>query len=197
MFPVGSILLVVSELLLLAALTGCQHDQPTAPSPLTRRVALRDGLSVDYVDWGGRGDTLLFIPGKEGQTDYFGELAPHLTGRYRVLALCGSSLTSDESGDARMLCGFLDRLDIDRVHFVCPILSLPPLSRFANLFPQRSGTLFCIELDHERANLANSYYGFPSTYGNEMLRETRRAYWAAVADRFKRAGGEQDGELQS
>ncbi len=197
MFRVGFILLVVSELVLLVALTSCQREQSTAQMARARSVAVHDGLSVDYVDWGGKGDTLLFIPGQEGRTDYFEELAPHLTGRYRVWALCGSSSRRDEFRDAQTLCAFLDRLGIECVHFVCPALSLSPLSRFASLFPHRAGTLFCLELDHDKANMASSYYGFPSTYGNEMLRESRRAYWAAVADRMKRLGGASKEKLQS
>lgn len=197
MSRVGFFLLVVSGLVFIAALTGCQRDRSTAQAARAQSVAVDDGLFVDYVDWGGKGETLLFLPGVAGQTDYFTELAPHLTGRFRVLSLCASSARNDEIRDAHALCDFLDLLGIERVHFVYPSLSQPRLSRFTTLFPQRAGTVFCLELDHDRANIASSYYGFPSAYGDAMLRETRRAFWAAVADRMKRVGRSPKEKLKS
>ena len=88
--------------------------------PPDRFVTL-DGVRFHYLDWGGDGDPLLLLAGLGCTAHVFAELAPHLTDRFRVLALTrrGHGLTdqvrsghalADAAEDARRL---LDALGID------------------------------------------------------------------------------------
>jgi pimeloyl-ACP methyl ester carboxylesterase len=85
-----------------------------------------DGVRFHYLDWGGDGDPLLLLAGLGCTAHVFAELAPHLTDRFRVLALTrrGHGLTdqvrsghalADAAEDARRL---LDALGIERAHMV-------------------------------------------------------------------------------
>jgi pimeloyl-ACP methyl ester carboxylesterase len=82
------------------------------------------GVRFHYLDWGGDGDPLLLLAGLGCTAHVFAELAPHLSDRFRVLALTrrGHGLTdqvqsghalSDAAEDARR---FLDALGIERAH---------------------------------------------------------------------------------
>lgn len=83
-----------------------------------------DGVRFHYLDWGGDGEPLLLLAGLGCTAHIFAELAPHLSDRFRVLALTrrGHGLTEqarsgyalvDGAEDARRL---LDALGIERAH---------------------------------------------------------------------------------
>lgn len=89
--------------------------------PPDRFVQL-DGVRFHYLDWGGDGDPLLLLAGLGCTAHVFAELAPHLSDRFRVLALTrrGHGLTdevrsgyalADGAEDTRRL---LDALGIER-----------------------------------------------------------------------------------
>src|SRR5216684_317300 len=46
-----------------------------------------NGIKLHYVDWGGGGEGLLFIPGKGPTAHFFDFLAPRFTDQFRVLGL--------------------------------------------------------------------------------------------------------------
>jgi pimeloyl-ACP methyl ester carboxylesterase len=82
------------------------------------------GVRFHYLDWGGDGEPLLLLAGLGCTAHVFAELAPHLSDRFRVLALTrrGHGLTdqvqaghalTDAAEDARRL---LDALGIERAH---------------------------------------------------------------------------------
>jgi pimeloyl-ACP methyl ester carboxylesterase len=83
-----------------------------------------DGVRFHYLDWGGDGEPLLLLAGLGCTAHIFAELAPHLSDRFRVLALTrrGHGLTdqvqaghalTDAAEDARRL---LDALGVERSH---------------------------------------------------------------------------------
>ncbi|XGX77364.1 Putative aminoacrylate hydrolase RutD [Terrabacter sp. BE26] len=86
------------------------------------QFVILDGVRFHYLDWGGDGDPLLLLAGLGCTAHVFAELAPHLSDRFRVLALTrrGHGLTdhvhsghalADGAEDARRL---LDALSIER-----------------------------------------------------------------------------------
>ncbi len=188
MFRVSILFVALGGLAFLSIMPGCQRSQPAIGAAQIRNVTTCDGSSLEYVDCGGAGEAILFLPDHDEGNDYFEELAPHLVDRFRVLALTGSGVKRNQIRDAEMICRFLDVLEIERVHFVCASVAHPLPSRFAVIFPHRAGTLFCLDIQGGAQAGTNNYFGFPSAYGNEMLRETRRAYWAAIADWMKNPG---------
>ena len=104
-----------------------------------------DGVRFHYLDWGGDGDPLLLLAGLGCTAHVFTELAPHLSDRFRVLALTrrGHGLTdqvqsghalADAAEDARRL---LDALGIERAHVVGHSMGGGEVSALAARHPGR------------------------------------------------------------
>ena len=104
-----------------------------------------DGVRFHYLDWGGDGDPLLMLAGLGCTAHVFAELAPHLSDRFRVIALTrrGHGLTdqvqsghalADTAEDARRL---LDRLGIERAHVVGHSMGGGEVSTLAARHPGR------------------------------------------------------------
>lgn len=109
------------------------------------RFVVLDGVRFHYLDWGGDGEPLLLLAGLGCSAHVFTELAPHLSDRFRVLALTrrGHGLTDrvqsgqalDEGAeDARRL---LDVLGIERAHVAGHSMGGGELSVLAARHPGR------------------------------------------------------------
>ncbi|HLL82120.1 MAG TPA: alpha/beta hydrolase [Longimicrobium sp.] len=48
---------------------------------------MADGTRVEYLDWGGRGEVLVFVAGLGNTAHVFDTFAPRFTGRYRVIGV--------------------------------------------------------------------------------------------------------------
>jgi len=104
-----------------------------------------NGIRLHYLDWGGEGPVLLFIPGMGCSAYIFSRFAPRFTDKFRVLAFDrrghGDSDYPETGYDADTLTEdlrqFLDALEIDRVILAGHSLAYLELSRFAVLYPDR------------------------------------------------------------
>ena len=112
--------------------------------PPDRFVTL-DGIRFHYLDWGGGEVPVLLLAGLGCTAHVFAELAPHLSDRFRVLALTrrGHGLTEpvdagyeldDGAEDARRL---LDTLGIERAHVVGHSMGGGEASLLAARHPER------------------------------------------------------------
>ena len=112
-----------------------------------------DGVRFHYLDWGGDGDPLLMLAGLGCTAHVFAELAPHLTDRFRVLALTrrGHGLTDqvrtghalgDAAEDARRL---LDALGIERAHLVGHSMGAGEVSALAARHPGRVASVVYLD----------------------------------------------------
>ncbi|MGN6576386.1 MAG: alpha/beta fold hydrolase [Nocardioides sp.] len=112
-----------------------------------------DGVRFHYLDWGGDGEPVLLLAGLGCTAHIFTELAPHLTDRFRVLALTrrGHGLTgradsgyalTDGAEDARRL---LDELDIERAHLVGHSMGGGEVSALAARHPDRVGSVVYLD----------------------------------------------------
>src|SRR5215216_5458467 len=85
-----------------------------------------NGVRLHYLDWGGKGETMLFLHGLGDTPHIFDDLAPAFTNHFRVLGLTlrghGQSEKPDTGYDTATLvedlCQFLDALKIERVLLV-------------------------------------------------------------------------------
>lgn len=107
-------------------LSRYRHSVPKPVELPPDRFVTLDGVRFHYLDWDGDGDPLLLLAGLGCTAHVYAELAPHLTARFRVLALTrrGHGLTdrvqagyalADAAEDARRL---LDALGIARAHVI-------------------------------------------------------------------------------
>lgn len=112
-----------------------------------------DGVRFHYLDWGGDGDPMLLLAGLGCTAHVFAELAPHLSDRFRVLALTrrGHGLTdraqgghalADGAEDARRL---LDVLGIARAHAVGHSMGGGEVSALAARHPGRVASVVYLD----------------------------------------------------
>jgi pimeloyl-ACP methyl ester carboxylesterase len=117
------------------------------------RFLTLDGVRFHYLDWGGDGDPMLLLAGLGCTAHVFAELAPHLTDRFRVLALTrrGHGLTAqvrsghalaEAAEDARRL---LDALGIERAHVVGHSMGGGEVSALAARHPGRVASVVYLD----------------------------------------------------
>ena len=126
------------------------------PSPIdipSDEFVTLDGVRFHYLDWGGDGDPLLLLAGLGCTAHVFTELAPHLSDRFRVLALTrrGHGLTEqvqsghalvDAAEDARRL---LDALGIESAHVVGHSMGGGEVSALAARHPARVASVVYLD----------------------------------------------------
>ena len=118
-------------------------------------------VKFHYLDWGGKGDTLLFLHGLGDTAHIFDDLAPKFVNQFRVLGLTrrghGQSEKPETGYDTATLVEdirqFLDALQIERVILVGHSLAGDELTRFAGERPDRVIKLVYLDAAHDRAAL--------------------------------------------
>jgi pimeloyl-ACP methyl ester carboxylesterase len=120
--------------------------------PPDRFVTL-DGIRFHYLDWGGDGEPMLLLAGLGCTPHVFAELAPHLTDRFRVLALSrrGHGLTDELRGGYRLADGaddarrVLDALEIEQAHLVGHSMGGGEVSALAVRHPDRVASVVYLD----------------------------------------------------
>lgn len=124
-------------------------------------VTVRD-VRVPYLDWGGTGPALVFIPGFSNSAHVFDGFAPRFTDRYRVLAVTrvgfGESDQPADSGYAladrvEHIRASLDSAHIGRAVLVGHSLGGTEITAFAAAYPERTLALIFLDaaIDHVKA----------------------------------------------
>ena len=106
---------------------------------------MTSGVRLHYIDWGGRGEPVLLLPGLFGTGEIYSDFAPRLTDRFRVLSLTlrghGQSDEPKTGYEPDSLVedirAFLDSMRIGRAHLVGHSLSGAELTAFAGRYPER------------------------------------------------------------
>lgn len=119
-----------------------------------------NGVNLHYLDWGGEGPVLLFIPGMGCSAYIFSRFAPRFTDRFRVLAFDrrghGDSDYPETGYDVDTLTEdlrqFLDALEVDRIILAGHSLGYLELSRFAVLYPERVLSLVFLDAVYYRTS---------------------------------------------
>jgi pimeloyl-ACP methyl ester carboxylesterase len=119
-----------------------------------------NGIRLHYLDWGGTGPALLFIPGMGCSAYIFSKFGPRFTDKFRVLAFDrrghGDSDYPETGYDADTLaedlCQFLAALAIDQVILAGHSLAYLELSRFAVLYPERVLKLVFLDAVYYRSS---------------------------------------------
>jgi non-heme chloroperoxidase len=119
-----------------------------------------NGVKLHYLDWGGDGPTLLFIPGLGCNAHIFDQFAPRFINEYRVVAFTrrGHGISDHpESGYdietlTRDLLGFMDALKIDKVILAGHSMAGCELSHFAVLYPDRVTALVYLDAAYDRSS---------------------------------------------
>jgi pimeloyl-ACP methyl ester carboxylesterase len=121
-----------------------------------------NGVRVPYLDWGGTGDALVFIPGMGNSAHVFDDFAPRFTDRFRVLGVTrvGFGESDQPERDGYDLASrvahirtTLDSLHISRAVLVGHSLGGDEITAFAGAHPERTAGLVYLDaaIDHTKA----------------------------------------------
>lgn len=118
-----------------------------------------NGVKLHYLDWGGKGKSLLFLTGMGNSAHIYDDLAPKFIDEFRVLALTrrghGQSDKPETGYDTGTLTEdvrqFLDALKIERVTLTGHSLAGDELTRFAGLYPERVDKLVYLDAAYDHS----------------------------------------------
>src|SRR5215471_18770364 len=118
------------------------YAQPELPEP---QFAAVNAVRLHYLDWGGKGEALLFLTALGGTAEDFHPLAIHFTDRFHVLGLTrrgqGRSDKPNAGYDTTTLVedirSFLDLSKIKRATLAGYSLAGNELTEFAALYSER------------------------------------------------------------
>jgi pimeloyl-ACP methyl ester carboxylesterase len=110
-------------------------------------------VKLHYLDWGGTGEAIVFLPGAGDTAHVYDQMAPKFTDKFRVLGLTrrgfGESDKPEKGYDVDTLTndvlGFVDHLKLKTVHLIGHSLGGNEMFRFAIKHPGR--TLKLVFLD--------------------------------------------------
>jgi len=119
-----------------------------------------NGIRLHYLDWGGNGPVLLFLPGLGCNAYIFDRFAPRFTDKFRVLGLTrrghGDSDYPETGYDIDTLTEdiqqFMDCLKIDQAILVGHSMAGIELSHFAALYPERVLKLVFLDAAYDRSS---------------------------------------------
>jgi pimeloyl-ACP methyl ester carboxylesterase len=118
------------------------------------RFVLVNGVRLHYVDWGGKGECLLFLTPLGGDLlEQFGSLAPQFTDRFRVLGLTrrGQGPSEKPAGGYDIdtlvgdIVGFLDAMGVSQAHLAGHSLAGAEMTRLAAVQPSRVSKLVYLD----------------------------------------------------
>jgi pimeloyl-ACP methyl ester carboxylesterase len=153
------ILLGMASLQGLATAERPSKDNWVDSSPHKIAYQTVNGVKLHYLDWGGKGETLLFLAGAGSNAHYADDLAPKFTDKFRVLALTRRGTgKSDwpEKGYAldtlvEDIRAFLDSLGIKRATLVGHSLGGDEATVFASKYPDRVDKIVYLDGTFDRS----------------------------------------------
>lgn len=162
-------------------------------SPHKETRVLVNGVQLQYLDWGGSGESLLFLPGLGGSAHIFDAIAPEFTNQFHVLALTrrgfGKSDKPKSGYDLDTLTDdlnqFLDALKIKRVALVGHSFGGVELTHYASRFPQRVTKLVYLDAAYDYTAAGTELLSQVDSLEPHPSNE-ERANYVALHDWFKR-----------
>ncbi len=120
-----------------------------------------NGVKLNYLDWGGNGEAVLFLHGFPGSAHNFDDLAPTLADKFRVIGLTRRGHGQSEKIETgyeienlvKDISQFLAHLKIDRVNLVGFSTGGDELTKFANTYPKRVIKLVYLEAAYDKTDL--------------------------------------------
>jgi len=129
------------------------NDTWVDKSTHTEKFVKVNGVSLEFLDWGGQGEALIFLAGLGNTAHIFDNLAPQFTNHFHVLGLTrrgyGRSDKPQTGYDINTLVDdlhqFLGAMGIKRVILVGHSFAGVELTRFAELYPDQVDKLVYLD----------------------------------------------------
>jgi len=143
--------------LTLVCISEVRATAPPLPAPKTG-FATANGIKLHYLDWGGSGDTILFLPGFNDSAHVYDQFAPRFADQLHVIGLTrrgvGESDKPKDGYDASTrvedIRQFLDSLRISKVSLIGHLMAGDELTLFASRYPHRVAKLVYIDAASDR-----------------------------------------------
>jgi non-heme chloroperoxidase len=172
------------------AATAQFKDNWQDKSPHKSVLVNANGVKLHYLDWGGKGETLLFLHGLNQSAHIYDELAPQFKDKFRVLALTrrgqGKSDKPETGYDTPVLTEdlrqFLDGLKIKRVILAGHSMAGKELTLFATLYPERVIKLIYLDAAYNYREQAEAVKNAPD---EEMPKDALSSF-TAFREHFKK-----------
>jgi pimeloyl-ACP methyl ester carboxylesterase len=118
-----------------------------------------NGIRLHYLDWGGNGSELLFLPGLGNTAYIFDRLARQFTNKFHVLALTrrghGDSDYPETGYDLETLTEdirlFLETLQIEKVILAGSSMAHVEICHFAALYPEKVAKIIYFDAAYDRS----------------------------------------------
>ena len=141
------------------AIIAIAHS-PAAASPLPPKAGFvqANGIRLHYLDWGGSGDPILFLPGFNDTAHVYDHFAPRFTDRFHVVGLTRRGVgESDKPADGydagtrvEDIRQFLETLGIRKVCLIGHSMAGDELTLFATRYPDRVTKLVYLDAAYDR-----------------------------------------------
>ena len=126
-------------------------------APPRSSFVVANGVRLQYLDWGGQGDTLLFLSDVGYSSYLFGDIAPRFTDRFHVLAMTwrghGQSEKTKSGFDSDTLLEdlrqFLDKKGGRRVVIAGHGTAAKQMTELAKLLPDRVAKLVYLDAAYD------------------------------------------------
>lgn len=180
-----------------ACATGSESSPRRSPlAPTIRMTRLAPSVSLEVVDWGGRGAPLVFLAGLGATAHVFDDFAPQFTDSFHVLGITrrgfGASAGAPPPTDLDTLVAditaVLDTLGLERVVLVGHSIAGEEMTRFAEIHAQRCAGLVYLDAAYDRSGIDTLARSQPSAPGPQ-IRASDTASLASVSAVYARVMG--------
>ena len=192
-----SVAAIVFAAVLSAPVSG--QSAVTDPSPHKVGFVRGDSVSLEYLDWGGKGKAIVFLAGLGNTAHIFDDLAPRFADKYHVVGITrrgvGASDAPSSGYDLPTLVEdiriALDSLRIKEATFVAHSFGGDEISMFATRYPNRVTKLVYLEAAYDRSapsppkpvpTPAATKEDLSTFDAYEKYFARARGYWSAAVD---------------
>jgi pimeloyl-ACP methyl ester carboxylesterase len=138
----------------------CVGSRQAAASPLPSKTGFVtvNGIKLHYLDWGGSGATILFLPGFNDAAHVYDDFAPRFTDRFHVIGLTRRGVGEsdkpksgyDTSIRVEDIREFLDALGVQTVILIGHSMAGDELTLFATRYPQQVAKVVYLDAAYDR-----------------------------------------------
>lgn len=146
-----------------------QLDKPAATSQISHYIGIHPDISLEVVEWGGKGRPLVFLAGLGHTAHVFDDLAPRFTDEFRVIGITrrgfGASTQAAAGYGIDTLANdillVLDSLRLEDVVLIGHSLGGDVLTRLATLHKGRMSALIYLDAAYAQLTIRDSLKNYP------------------------------------
>ena len=169
-----------------AVAVGCGHGSGASIyreriAPVIRMTAVSPRVTLEVLDWGGRGPALVFLAGGGNTAHVFDTFAPQLTDRFHVVGITrrgfGASSGSPPPNNLDTLVAditaTLDTLGLREVVLIGHSIAGEEMTRFAELHGTRCAGLVYLDAAYDRSGIDTLALHQPAQPAQQFALPTR------------------------